>query len=105
MKDVGMPSRLAQRMDALEGANRVRKYRARMKRQVKAGERSLLEALADPEPEVHTMKAFDLLRAAPKVGRVKANKGLTQARIPPSKTVGGMTTRQRAELIAVMRLR
>jgi hypothetical protein len=32
----------------------------------------------------------------PKVGRVKANRVLTSARISPSKTLGGLTERQRA---------
>jgi hypothetical protein len=34
----------------------------------------------------------------PKVGRVKVRKILEKARISPSKTLGGMTVRQRTEL-------
>jgi hypothetical protein len=34
---------------------------------------------------------------------VKANKVLTQCRISPSKTIGGLSQRQRAELVALLR--
>ncbi len=50
-----------------------------------------------------TMKVFDLLLAVPKYGRVKVNKTLTQCRISPSKTVGWMSPRQRAELVSLLR--
>jgi hypothetical protein len=36
---------------------------------------------------------------------VKVNKILTQCRISPSKTIGGLSERQRRELIALMRRR
>ena len=39
-----------------------------------------------------------MLLAMPKYGQVKANKALTQCRISPSKTLGGLTERQRNEL-------
>ena len=45
-------------------------------------------------------KAFDMILAVPKYGRVKANKILTQCRISPSKTIGGLSERQRGELVA-----
>ena len=48
---------------------------------------------------------FDLLLAVPKYGRVKVNKILAQCRISPSKTLGGLSERQRAELVALMRRR
>ena len=40
-----------------------------------------------------------MILAVPKYGRVKANKILTQCRISPSKTIGGLSERQRAELV------
>jgi hypothetical protein len=36
---------------------------------------------------------------------VKVNKILTQCRISPSKTIGGLSQRQRAELVELMRRR
>ena len=50
-----------------------------------------------------TAKVFDILMAVPKFGRVKATRFLTQARISQSKTVGGLSDRQRAELIGLLR--
>ena len=57
----------------------------------------------EPPTYVETAKVFDLLLAVPKYGRVKANKVLTQCRISPSKTIGGLSPRQRAELVALLR--
>ena len=54
---------------------------------------------------LETAKVFDLLLAVPKYGRVKVNKILTQCKIWPSKTVGGLSERQRRELVAFMRRR
>ncbi len=48
---------------------------------------------------------FDLLLAVPKYGRVKVNKILSQCRISPSKTLGGLSERQRGELVTLMRRR
>jgi hypothetical protein len=41
---------------------------------------------------------FDMLLAVPKVGSVKATKILHSCRVSPSKTFGGLSERQRAEL-------
>ena len=46
-------------------------------------------------------KVFDMLMAVPKFGRVKAARMLNQCRISQSKTVGGLSDRQRAELIGL----
>ena len=47
-----------------------------------------------------TAKVFDMLLAVPKYGRVKTNRILNQCRISPSKTIGGLSERQRAELVS-----
>jgi hypothetical protein len=57
--------------------------------------------LAPPE-YLQTAKVFDLLLAVPKYGRVKVNKILSQCRISPSKTLGGLSERQRGELVTLM---
>ena len=54
--------------------------------------------LLDPPPYLETAKVFDTLLALPKYGRVKASKILHTCRISPSKTFGGLSERQRAEL-------
>jgi hypothetical protein len=87
-----------QRADALERANLIRTYRAGLKRDLKAGRVRIGDVLANVDDRVATMKVLDVLLATPKVGRVKALKVLANARISPSKTVGGLTVRQRLEL-------
>ena len=77
--------------------------RAKLKRDLKAGRSAIHELLLEPPTYVETAKVFDLLLAVPKYGRVKANKVLTQCRISPSKTIGGLSQRQRAELVALLR--
>jgi uncharacterized FAD-dependent dehydrogenase len=94
---------LNQRMDALNRANEIRTARAQLKRDLKAGRAAIHELLTEPPTYVETAKVFDLLLAVPKYGRVKANKVLTQCRISPSKTIGGLSQRQRGELVALLR--
>jgi hypothetical protein len=96
---------LQQRMDALRNANEIRSYRANLKRDIKAQRISVVDLLIDPPVEVETMKIFDLLLSIPQMGRVKVNKLLMTCRISPSKTVDGMTDRQRAEMVVMMRRR
>jgi hypothetical protein len=62
-----------------------------------------LAVLARPPDFAKTAKVYDLLLALPKVGPARAARSLTQCRIAPLKTVGGLTARQRAELIALFR--
>ena len=94
---------LNQRMDALARANEIRSQRAQLKRDLKAGRHSIQQLLMDPPPYLETAKVFDMLLAVPKYGRVKVNKILAQCRIAPSKTIGGLSERQRSELISLLR--
>lgn len=87
---------LEQRRDALRRANEVRVVRAQMKREVKAGERDPRTLL--DHADTGSMKLMDLLLAIPKVGRVKANRMLVSHRISPSKTLGGLSRRQRDDV-------
>ena len=105
-KPVAAPERsLTQRMEALQRANDVRSRRAQLKRDLKAGRQPIHELLLRPPEFLETAKVFDLLLAVPKYGRVKVNKILTQCRISPSKTIGGLSQRQRTELVEFMRRR
>ena len=94
---------LNQRMDALARANQIRIQRAQLKRDLKAGRRSIHSLLLEPPEYVETAKVFDMLLAVPKYGRVKVNKVLLQCRISPSKTIGGLSQRQRTELVSMLR--
>ena len=89
-------------MEALKRANEIRTARAQLKRDLKAGRRSIHDLLLEPPEYVETAKVFDMLLAVPKYGRVKANKILVNCRIAPSKTIGGLSERQRNELISLL---
>jgi hypothetical protein len=105
-KTLAAPERsLVQRMEALQRANNVRSRRAQLKRDLKAGRQPIHELLLEPPEYLLTAKVFDLLLAVPKYGRVKVNKILSQCRISPSKTLGGLSERQRDELVTFMRRR
>jgi len=94
-----------QRMRALEAANEIRTKRAQLKKDLKAGKVRIDALLMNPPEYLHSAKVFDLMLAVPKYGRVKVNRVLNQCRISPSKTIGGLSVRQRAELVALLRRR
>jgi hypothetical protein len=90
-------------MEALQRANDIRSRRAQLKRDLKAGRASIHKLLLEPPAYLETAKVFDMLLAVPKYGRVKVNKILQQCRISPSKTIGGLSERQRSELVGMLR--
>jgi hypothetical protein len=92
-------------MRALEMANEIRTQRARLKKDLKAGKTKIDVLLLDPPEWLGSAKVFDIILAVPKYGRVKVNRILNQCRISPSKTIGGLSERQRAELVALLRRR
>lgn len=103
---VNAPERsLQQRRTALETANIVRTFRADLKKDIKAGRISFYTLIMEPPAMLETMKLFEFMLAIPKFGRVKVNKILTQCRISPSKTIGGLSQRQREEICSMMRRR
>src|SRR6188768_1456374 len=93
---------LDQRMEALKRANDIRVKRAQLKKDLKLGTVSIEQILGEPPEYVSTAKVFDMLMAVPKFGRVKAARFLNTCRISQSKTVGGLSDRQRAELIGLL---
>lgn len=90
---------LDQRMDALTRANQVRTQRAALKADLKRGTVNIRGVLAAPPDYLLTAKVIDVLMAAPKCGRVKSTRIMDLCRISSSKTVGGLSERQRNELI------
>jgi len=90
-------------MEALRRANDIRSQRARLKKDLKAGKANIHALLLNPPEYVQTAKVVDMLLAVPKYGRVKSNRILNTCRISPSKTIGGLSERQRAELVAQLR--
>jgi hypothetical protein len=88
-------------MEALKRANEIRVRRAQLKKDLKDGRAQIEVVLRDPPDYVETAKVFDILMAVPKFGRVKAARFLNTCRISQSKTVGGLSERQRAELLGL----
>jgi hypothetical protein len=100
----GAPERsLDQRMEALNEANRIRTKRAQLKKDLRAGRANINVLLLSPPDFIQSAKVSDMLLAVPKYGHVKVNKILAQCRISPSKTIGGLSQRQRAELVSHFR--
>jgi hypothetical protein len=95
---------LEQRRDALEYANHIRSFRAALKRSIKERQIKASVVLVDPPEEVETMRAYDLLLSMPHVGPKKASRWLYQARASHSKTIGGLSERQRCELLAMVEI-
>ena len=90
-------------MRALRQANEIRIGRARLKRELASGRVRIADVIAQPPEFAKTAKVYDLLLALPKVGPAKAARSLSQCRIAPSRTVAGLTERQRDELIGLFR--
>lgn len=93
---------LAQRMAALQEANRIRTRRAQLKRDLKAGRRNIADLLLEPPEWLETAKVAGIILAVPKIGRSKVNRILSQAAVSPSKTVAGLTHRQRIDLVGAI---
>ncbi len=90
-------------MEALQRANGIRSERAKLKEYLKKGEIDICEVLSDPPEYLYTAKVFDIILAVPKFGRVKTTKILERCRVSTSKTVIGLTPRQRRELVENLR--
>ncbi len=90
-------------MEALKRANQIRTQRAKLKRDLRSGRVSPHALLLSPPEYIQTAKVSEMLLAVPKYGHVKVNKILAQCRISPSKTIGGLSPRQRAELVSYLR--
>lgn len=93
-----------QRRTALLWANEIRARRADLKRNLRAGG-EFLALVYEPPEWLRTMKVYDLLRAVPRVGRVKADVILRGIGASHSKTIGGLSERQRCELLTALAAR
>ena len=88
---------MPQHLQALQRANEVRDERARLKRDLKAGRKTLAQALEDPC--VAKMEVVDLLKCLPRWGRHHAMRALAPEYISPNRLVGTLTERQRKALV------
>ena len=88
-----------QRSEALVLANQVRTARRLLKGQLKRNEVSLASLVADCPAFLATAKVSELLQAVPGRGPVKAGKILASCGISSTKTMAGLTPRQRQSLL------
>lgn len=80
-----------------------RRARAEVKRQVAARERTALDVVeaawtGDPVAPEATLRVSELLRSIPRFGPTRAARVMRDLRISDAKRVGGLGSRQRAEL-------
>jgi hypothetical protein len=90
---------MAQNMDALAYANRVRFARAELKDRVYGGEVTVAEVLDEQPFEARSMTLAALLEAQMRWGPSRARRFLGELRISETRTVEQLTARQ-CDLIA-----
>ena len=97
--DPVVSARSAQRrLVSLARANEVRVERADLKRALAAGSVTFAEVLANPPACALTAKIGDLLLSVPGIGPAKTARTLAHCRIANTKTIGGLSDRQRVAL-------
>lgn len=89
----------AQRMSALQKANRVRKRRAVVKAELRSGAVHLGDVLFSRAAYLQSMRIQDLLLATPKVGRTKATRALRACWLSGSSTVGKTSRKSKERLL------
>jgi hypothetical protein len=98
--NASVPSRSReQRLRALRLANEIRSARAQPKKDLASGKIELAQILAQPPQCLRTARVRDVLLALAKIGPVKAGRTLADCGIAHSKTLDGLTERQRTELL------
>jgi hypothetical protein len=88
-----------QRLRALQPANEIRSARAKLKKDLASGKIELAQILTQPPECVRPARVRDVIVAVPRIGSVKAGRILADCGIAHSKTLGGLTERQRTELL------
>ena len=86
-----------QRDEALRRACEARRERAQIRADLRLKQISFAQAMAY-EP-AQRIRVFDLIRAVPGYGHARAEQLMEQLGISPVKRVGGLTERQRADLL------
>lgn len=92
----------SQCMRALEGANKVRAARAKLKRRVAFGEVDIGEVILDCPWEARSMLVSDLLMSQSHWGVMRSRRMLVLLGVPERKSVGSMTERQRRLLASLL---
>lgn len=90
-----------QRSQARHAATEARRRRAEIKQDLRSGERTLAEVLAQAEADdvIAHAKVVDVLKALPRVGTVRATKVMDRLDIAPNRRLRGLGKHQTAALI------
>ena len=91
-----------QRAAALEKAAEIRKARAELKEQLKAGKTTLTKVLdqADSDEVVGKIKVSAVLQSMPSIGKVRAKQIMEKLKIAESRRLRGLGEQQRKALLA-----
>lgn len=92
----------AQHLQALENANRIRLSRAQLKREVKAGKRTIAGILGPDvalPPETESMTVSELLCCRPRWGKTVTRRFLERLMIGEQVQLGALTSRQRRLIV------
>ena len=89
-----------QRRAALQKAVETRQKRAAVKKEIKAGQLSLIQVLDRvSDPIIAKMKISALLKSLPGVGKVRAEKLMEKIGIDQSRRIQGLGSKQRESLL------
>lgn len=91
----------AARQAALKKAAETRHARAVLCQEIKAGRKSVIDALNSDDPLVTRMRVKALIRAVPGYGKIRATNLMNEIGIHENRRVGGLGVRQREALIEV----
>jgi hypothetical protein len=91
-----------QRVLALQNGDAIRLFRAGLKRDIAGGRVRVRDALLEPDPMVTDMRLYDLIRAAPAVGPVKAKAALRRIQASETLTVGDLSRARREALLGLL---
>jgi hypothetical protein len=94
----------SQRLRALERGHRVRSARARLKREIAAGELTAAEVILSPGREIEGMPIAGVLLSQRRWGEDRCRGFLAGLGMSEAKTIGSMTERQRIATAAVLAL-
>lgn len=89
-----------QRKSALEKAQQIRSQRMEVRKQLKSGELTLADILADADNEIYAkMRVKYLLESLPQIGKITAAKLMEEIGIDEARRVQGLGTRQKTQLL------
>ena len=93
---------IPQHLAALNEANRVRYFRADVKRDLRAGNTTFRELLEDLPSDLKTMRLMELLTAPRGMGRGKAVRVLREVGCSEWRELGSLTAREKARLLMAL---